>query len=182
MRVQEAEFFHELPQDKPWTTVSVRKQYLLDHKEGFWDVIGGKLQSVWSYPGHQPTFNVLLDDGSIFSYLPAAAFEGGFYGTLQWPLWTHCGIVCPSKAFIYYESKTFEDRNLFIHCFSPEKKYLGAGNYCFTIEWPYENENLHFMEIGSNYFFIPNHKMLLTKDIQEPKLPSWKKLNSEWKR
>lgn len=162
--------------------VLVKKDYLMNFEGGQGTYAKGSLVALWAYPGHMPTFTVLLEDGSIFSYLPAAAF-------VVRPVSCHEGlgpvqtsrVNCPSENFILYTTKMLTDH--VVLCYSHEKEYLGVGKYFFSMEWPNENEVVHFVQVGSHYHFIPNHKMLVFPKTPEtiPALPAWKKLREEWK-
>jgi len=163
--------------------VLVKREYLENFEGGQGTYVNGTLQAVWAYPGHQPTFTVLLEDGTVFSYLPASAFT-------HTPLSCHqnigakeaCSVYAPSDRFVLYKMKMLEQHTVL--CYSREKLYLGVGRYHFSMEWPYENEVVHLFCVNNGaYHFVPNHKMLLLP--QEPKkqipsLPTWKKLREEW--
>jgi hypothetical protein len=175
---------HKLFADLDPIKVLVKREYLQNFEGGQGQYVTGTLQSIWAYASHQPTFTVLLEDGTIYSYLPAAAFTAS-------PLpcsenlgsKAACGVYSPSDSFVLYRTKMFDARIAI--CFSPSKEYLGIGEYIFSIEWPNDNEVAHFMCVDkASYCFVANHKMLLLPEVPTivPSLPLWKKLRDEWTR
>lgn len=164
--------------------VWVKKQYLMNFTEGFGEYVQGSLQSVWAYEGSMPTFTVLLEDGTLFSYLPASAFayKGGVACAEGVDAYYSCNTFSPSTYFVKYEMASLRDDKLKKHVFGPDKSYLGLGEYLFTLEWPNENEQVHLLQISGQFYFVPNHKLLVTPNSLESgtKLPNWKKLRSNW--
>lgn len=164
--------------------VWVKKQYLMNFEEGFGEYVLGTLQSVWSYKDSMPTFMVLLADGSLFTYLPASAFayKGGVACSEGVDAHYSCRVYAPSTNFVKYELQTLKSDSVHKHVFGPDRSYLGAGEYFFSLEWPDENEQIHFMQVNGQFYFVPNHKLLVSSGSLPPetKLPSWKKLRSNW--
>jgi hypothetical protein len=161
--------------------VYVKTQYLRNFDEMPMLYKPGQIKSVWSYPGHEPTFSVVLNDGTIFSYLPVSAFNPTVSTTASPENHQPCGMLCPSENFILFETKLLKDK--VVYCYSPQRGYLGIGKYQFSIEWPNENECVHLMKLNGSLRLVPNHKMLVFDREQEtiPALPlTWKKLRKEW--
>ncbi len=164
----------------------VKRQYLTDFKSSFGEFEKGKIVSVWSYKGHMPTFMVLLEDGTIFSYLPSSAFVLSDFGiscseTIS--VTDSCNTYCPSENFVLYRLSIFDDISKKNHLFNSKKNYIGvAQKYLFSLEWPEENELVHLFVHDDQLRFVPNHKLLvLNKDSATLSLPTdWKKLRTEW--
>lgn len=160
--------------------VWVKKQYLLNFEGGWGEYVPGKLQSVWSYTDSMPTFTVLLDDGSLFSYLPASAFahRGGVACSEGVDAFYSCNTFAPSTNFVKYEVEVLKQKGKIKHVFGPDKDYVGIGDYFFTLECPEENELVHLLQVAGQLYFVPNHKLMVGDSVMT--LPKWKKLRSCW--
>lgn len=176
----------------PPLNVLVKKQYLLNLEEGFGEYVQGSIVSVESYPGHLPTFTVLLcdgvvtdgkvSDGSVFAYLPVFAVVQEAISCSTYEAEDHYRVFCPSDDFVYYEAAWL--KNLQVCVFNTKKEQLpGWGSYLFSLEWPNENEQVHLIALNGQLYFVPNHKLLVRTEVVEfadMKLPSWRKLRQEW--
>lgn len=145
----------------------INEKYLYDMDESKTGMLPCKLISVSSYKGHVVTFNVLIEDRYLFSYIPANAF-----GLNKLSIEECSYHNCPSNeaSVVYFD---------FDECFvyGKDKKLIGKGNYQFTIDWHNDNEMLHFIMINNIFMFVPNHKL----SFKEAKLPDFKKLKQEFK-
>lgn len=164
--------------------VWVKKHYLMNLKSGFGEYVLGTLQSVWSYKGSMPTFTVLLDDGTMFSYLPASAFtyKGGVACSEGVDAFYSCNVFAPSTYFVKYEMPCLSSKDYRLHVFGPDRVYVGVGHYFFSLEWPEENEQVHLCEVNGQFYFVPNHKLLVlpVAEAVHPLPSEWLKLRSEW--
>ena len=133
-----------------------------------------------SYPGHAPTFHILLNNSSLFYYVPTHLL---FTVDPRAANFTRLELIdlvyhnCPSPEFslskLDYISNATELSvylkypNLWVH-----------GTYLWTVDWYRGNDVLHAIILGNNQIaFIPNHKISLDKRD----LPQYKKLKYEWK-
>jgi len=158
----------------------VKKEYLYNLEKGHGDFIKGTITFINSYPGHQPTFDLLLEDGSVFCYLPVMALSSWETNMCKEdPL--PCRKTCPSENFIMFENKELEDK--VCQVFDEANKWYSFGSLISSLEWPEDNQLLHIVHLDSGqYAIVENNRVLFTKTkTKVDQLPSWKKLRSEWK-
>lgn len=160
--------------------VLVKKEYLLNLEDGHEQYVEGKIVYINSYTDHQPTFDVHLNDGSVYCYLPVNALSTQEINTCKEDI-LDCLVVCPSEYFICFSHEELETK----HCqvFDEYRKWHGFGKLLLTLEWPKDNILVHLIELESGQFcFVQNTKILFTdKRLKQPTLPDWKKLRKEWK-
>lgn len=162
------------------TRVFVRSEFLHDMDAAF----RGKLEAglafaLSSYPGHTPTFKVLLDGGSVFSYLPPHALLTR--EQLPEPELSLEQLVyhnCPNGRF---SVSTFADlqvgkARVFI-------KKLGVwlpGTYQFTVDWYEGNDLVHCIHLENGQVtLLPSHKVKFNDGACE--FPGYRKLHAEWR-
>lgn len=163
----------------------VRAEYLYDMdpaKVGSY--VPGCAFAVSSYPGSVPTFQVMLDDGSVFSYLPPHAL-------VDLPLWkqaqedsiepvdaAHLAYHnCPSGDFCLHSFKAL--RGDVQAYFKNTGRWLSA-RYLSTLDWYEGNDLLHLVALeNGQYAFLPQHKLKFGADA-ELSLPPFKKLRAAW--
>ena len=158
----------------------VKKEYLYNLETGHGEFVKGTIIFINSYPGHQPTFDLLLEDGSVFCYLPVMALSSCETNMCKEdPL--PCLKTCLSENFIMFENKELE--NKICQVFDEAKKWYSFGSLIVTLEWPNENQLLHLVVLDSGqYAIIENSKILFTdKKVKVTQLPNVKKLRQEWK-
>ena len=113
--------------------------------------------SISSYTSSAPTFQILLEDGAMFSYVPPSA------------------LVDPSKSgelleladLVYHDCKStpitvqrFDALAGPVLCYFKRKDLWLAGTYLFTTDWFTTNELLHAVALDNGqYALLPSHKV-----------------------
>lgn len=173
--------------DIPSFSAFVRSEFLYDMDPAF----EGKTErctvfAVSSYKGHYPTFKILLENGSLFDYIPAHAISVGTdKPTTGLTLDELCfGKACPDFSITVNVHSiltgSFADKT----CWSPPRNiWTDIERYICTIDWYLDNHNSHLVVLkGGQVAFVPNHKILFErKRTTKLELPSYKKLRQEWK-
>ncbi len=139
-----------------------------------------KVFAISSYPGHVPTFQVMLENGAMFSYVPPHRLR-------QW---------APSDAFperfeladlVYHECR---DEKITVNRYdlltrSPCRAYLHKQKrwldavYVATVDWYMGNDLLHLVTLENGQFaFLPSHKVMFAEGTT---LPTYKKLHAVWR-
>lgn len=169
---------HEIPPLRAW----LRAEFLHDldprHAGSY---VPCHIFSVSSYAGHLPTLQALLDDGSVFSYLPPQAFR------LLPP--EDAAAPAAEPADLVYHACPLHEFSLHRHAAlsGPVQAYLRRtarwlrGRYLFTIEWHLGNDLLHAIALESAQLaFLPQHKLRFGVSDTQP-LPAYRKLHAEWR-
>lgn len=157
----------------------IRAEYLYDMdlaKAG--QLVPGRVFSVSSYVKSAPTFQVQLDDGSVFSYLPPHAVEDlGLRGRTplepleQGDLTYH---DCPSENFCLHVYRTLAEDDVQAY-FKRPRRWLTA-RYVATLDWYEGNDLLHLVSLENGQTaFLPQHKLKFGADSSRH-LPPYKKL------
>lgn len=162
-----------------WVWVDNRVLYDLDPTVTGWT--RGRIFAVNSYKGHALTFEVLLEGGAVYSYVPAHM--------LRWinPSKNHQDSVkleekdltyalCPGDRIVVnaYGLLTGEKCKAF---FVRENLWLEAL-YLFTVDWVDDNLLLHALALeNGRVALLPSHKVLFGDSTE---LPKYKKLHAEW--
>lgn len=159
--------------------ILVKKQYLYNLESGMGEYEVGHIISFNSYKGHQPTFDVLLTNGAVYSYLPIDAITTDNLNCKaeEYP----CPILCPSATVIIRDMPILSKK--YVQVFDRDRKWFSFATLIKMIEWPNDNELIYLVELNSAQLaFVPNHKILFTnKRIKVDQLPNYKKLQKEWK-
>jgi|SRR6185436_15450980 len=134
--------------------------------------------AVSSYPGSVPTFQVVVEGESLFSYIPPHLIISKKNKNDN-PLYSLSDLVyhnCPAAEFSVNILDFLIDKKLQVFLRS-QKTWL-EGNYQFTMDWYLGNDLLHCVTLNNGQFaFIPQHKLSLGK--QEFK--AYQKLRQDWK-
>lgn len=138
--------------------------------------VPGRIFAVSSYRGHLPTFQLLLEGGAVFSYLPAHA------------LWHRdpAGEPVEPSALVYhpcpeYECSVHEFAALRgpVDAFFPGAGRWVGGSYLFTLEWHTANDVLHALALDTGQIaLLPQHKIRFGGG--RAALPAYKKLRAAW--
>lgn len=147
-----------------------------------------ELISISSYKGSVPTFNVLVENRSIFSYVPPhllypknVRLEDKLIEKelVPWTLDDLCYTNCPDN-----DCKISIWNNLphHLNCYFPTRKTWYSAVYQFTMDWPDQNELMHcvVVEPSGRIAFVPNHKIQVADGNQYHILPSFRKLHEIW--
>lgn len=144
-----------------------------------------KVFAVSSYKGHYPTFKILLDDGSLFDYIPAhALFVKPNNTKYELGIDDLCyGKACPDFNIAVSVHQIFSEPYAIKSCWFPKKNiWVDVDRYICTIDWYKDNENANLLILKNGQIaFVPNHKMLLAKTGPVATLPKYKAIKSEWK-
>jgi hypothetical protein len=133
--------------------------------------------SISSYPGNAPTFQILLADGAVFSYIPAPA------------------LIDPQRAaepvleladLVYHDCRSVEICvNRFdalagrVLCLFKRRDLWLAGTYLFTVDWYTGNDLLHGVALANGQLaLLPNHKIKFGD--HPPGFEPYKKIRREW--
>lgn len=158
--------------------VWVRKEFLYNMdaaKVGSY--VPGRIFAVSSYRGHLPTFQVLLEGGSVFSYLPAHALvaPGTMPSTHLDPedLTYH---PCPAGDICV---NLYRALQVPVVAFLRRRDLWVPGKYILTVDWHEGNDLLHLIVLDSGHLaLLPQHKIKFgaSNQVLEP----FRKLRAEW--
>lgn len=170
----------------PPLRVSVRAEFLHDmdpSRRG--EFVPGRAFTVSSYPESMPTFQVLLDNGSVFSYLPvhalvsmaSCASEDAASGALDLPAEDLCYHACRSGNVCVHRYRELDGP---LQAYFRRSDRWVKGQYVLTLEWYEGNDLLHLCALEQGqYAFLPQHK--ITFGLGAPReLPPYRKLHAEW--
>ncbi len=152
----------------------VYSKFLYNMDSSYTGIHSCKLVAVSSYTDHVPTFQIVINNSSIFYYVPSHL------------LITKCSKVhfelkdlvyfnCPDTKFSLHE---FDYLKKPVHVFMKHANIWIGGRYLFTMDWYKKNHCLNVIELDNGQIaFVPNHKISLSCE----NLPNYKKLTYEWK-
>jgi hypothetical protein len=139
-----------------------------------------RILAVSSYPGHSLTFQILLDNGSLFSYVPPHRLR---FDTSNEEIQTRLDL----KDLVYFDCpddvvEVIELDSLPAHCrayFVNRDLWMDA-THLFTIDWPLGNHLLHAVGLENGQLaLLPSHKVLFGSKVTDT-LPPYKKLHATW--
>lgn len=132
--------------------------------------------TVSSYVGNAPTFQILLDDGAVFSYVPPNALVDP---PLREPQLALSDLVYHDCKSVEIAVATFDAlRGPVLAYFKHQDLWL-AGTYLFTIDWYTSNEMLHGIALANGqYALLPSHKLKFGD--HPPGFEPYKKIRREW--
>lgn len=157
------------------------EEYLYDldpAKVGGW--VDCTVFAVISYIGHAPTFQVMLVNGSVFSYLPAEALRHGLVAV--GPTFTGAELVyhdCHSAPITVTRYATLAAVPARAY-FKARAAWVGA-QYVATVDWYEGNDLLHVLLLDNGQVaMLPSHKVLFGDDVTDT-LPEYKKLRATFR-
>lgn len=159
--------------------VLIKKEYLYDMDPAFiGSFVHGKAFAISSYPQEALTFQILLEDGCLFSYIPIQALQQHDQ-IIPNPLLPNDLIYKNSPgAQIVVSSYTHLQGDILAY-FKNAKKWL-KGKYITSVDWYENNEQFHLISLENGQFaFSPNHKIKFRSS--EESFPHYKKLHQIWK-
>lgn len=137
-----------------------------------------KVVGVSSYKGEALTFTILLDNGSVFFYIPFHAISKRkrdideqaldmddlvYKNCVQDEICAYIIETLPKEVSVYFKRK-----NLWLN-----------GKYLLTIDWHTDNELFHLLELeNGQYAAIPAHK--IKWGDSERSLPDYEELHVSW--
>lgn len=163
---------------QPSIAIYVNKCFLFDMDASFsGQYEPGQLFSVSSYPGEALTFQVVLNNGCMFSYLPIhALFHSTSIVQPQLELRDLLYYNCPDE---YICCNYFEHLHGNVLVYFPLQDIWMEGIYLFTLDWYRKNENGHFIALQNGQFaIVPNHKIKFKNT--ERMFPAYRKLKQQW--
>jgi hypothetical protein len=141
----------------PAFSVDIEKQFLYDMDERYaGQAQRGTVFGISSYPGEALTLQVLLDDGSMFSYIPLHAISSK---PVRQPLELSDLVYknCPGPGI---EITAYDHLKGEVSAYFRKKDLWLGGRYLFTIDWYEDNEQFHMIELeNGQYAALPNHKV-----------------------
>lgn len=154
----------------------VREKFLYDMDATKTGYIPAKVIGFSSYPGHALTLTVLLDDGSLFCYLPFDAFTTKQNATIYFydVLVYH---NCPEGELAVSVLDTLPED---VHVFLKKANAWVSGKYVATIDWYTGNDLLHLVLLSNGQLAaMPNHKVKFGASAPK-EFPAYKKIHQEW--
>ena len=147
-----------------------------------------EVYAVSSYSGHAITFKVLLDDGSMFDYIPIHAIRENNPAANESLVDLDMSDLvfqknCPDNTMTIHKFKFLTEKlnHTNMWCWFKHKNlWLLVTRYVCSIDWPEDNHSGHlvFLENGQ-MALVPNHKALFS--LTKPKqFPNYKKIRSSW--
>lgn len=157
----------------------VDRQLLFDLDSDIDGTIPCQIFSLAAYPQEALTFQILLKDGSLFSYVPLhllyhKPLEAAEPLELADLVYHNChdSFVCLHRFELLGHDS--------VNCFFKHKNLWLTGEYLFTVDWYRGNDLLHFIELHTGQFaLLPNHKIKFLNG--EPQFQPFKKLHATWK-
>lgn len=142
--------------------------------------IKGRVFAVSSYAGHVPTFQVMLDTGHLFSYVPPHAIS-----TVEWDGNYDDRLI---DDYVFHNCRPgaiavnrFDHlRRYQVRVFDKNRKPSAMAEYLFSIDWIEANDVLHCLStVKGDVIFVPQHKIDWSGDGET--LPPYVRLREEFK-
>ena len=132
--------------------------------------------TVSSYVGSAPTFQIVLDDGAVFSYVPPNALVEP---PLRDPVLELADLVYHDCKSIEIAVSTFTALRGPVLAFFKRRDLWLAGTYLFTMDWYTGNEMLHGVALANGqYALLPSHKLKFGD--HPPGFEPYKKIRRDW--
>ncbi len=143
----------------------------------------GKIISLCLYKGEAITFDVLLENGSLFNYVGLTEVKLPRYSSLH---------TFSLKELVYHNSLSIDItiqelnylKNKHVYYFNKYNNEWYEAKYILTVDWYTENDLMHLLVLETgNFVFAPNHKILF---LDEPKFKKdlsfceYKKIRNEY--
>ncbi|MBY0552711.1 MAG: hypothetical protein K2W95_35840 [Candidatus Obscuribacterales bacterium] len=167
--------------DIPGFRLFVRTEFLYDMDPAFkGHLTPGFAFAFSSYPGEVPTFKVLLDGGSVFSYLPLHALQ--LSAIAQEP---HLGLAelayhtcAQGKIAVCKFAELAKEP---CSCYFAKRNLWLSSTYLFTVDWYEGNDLLHCLSLANGQLaMLPNHKVKFANGPRH--FEPYRKLHSKWTR
>lgn len=142
-------------------------------------LIPAKIIGLCLYENETICFDIILEDGSIFNYIPLhkVVHNSKFDEKIE------------LKDLVYHNSKSLE---ITLNCFDYLKDKKGLAflkhknewvniiEYICSIDWINDNDLLNLVKLDNGYFaFLPNHKIKFCNEIKS--FEKYKKLPDTYK-
>ncbi len=130
-----------------------------------------------SYPGDTLTMQVVLDNGSLFSYLPFHALASKIGVEERLDLSDLVYRNCPAAQIEVTSFPYLEGR---IDAFFKNKNLWMQGEYVTTIDWTTANEQFHMVALeNGQYAALPNHKLKFKSGVRS--FEKYQKMRGTWR-
>lgn len=167
--------------DIPETKCFVKESFLYDGDKAKLSWIPCKVYAISSYVDSAPTFKILLENGSLFDYIPIHALTTDIAKALsknQFDLSHLCYFNCKDDEIVVNIHEALKDKTVF--CYIKALSKWVSGRYICTVDWFRGNENCHLANLENGQFIlVPNHKCLINTNSQN--LNPYKKITNKWK-
>lgn len=165
--------------DIPVTKCFIKESFLFNGNKTKTAWIPCKIYAISSYIGNVPTFKILLDNGSLFDYIPIHALTTSPENVLeQYSLSDLCYFNCKDDEIVVNVHKALT--NKVINCYLKHKNVWESGAYICTIDWFRDNENCHLVSLTNGQFvLIPNHKCVVGAKASKVLNP-YEKIEDKW--
>lgn len=170
--------------DIPPLSLRVKKPLLYgDDRTYDGELVPCRAFALSSYPGCAPTFQILVDDGAVFSYVPPSALHVARPPAAPAP--DHAPLEL--RDLVYHNCPdgdvavaTFDALVGRVLCFFKHRDLWIGGEYHFTVDWYHGNDLLHCVSLDTGQLaFLPSHKIKFGGG--EPGFLPYKKLRNEWR-
>ena len=157
----------------------VEKKFLFDMDEQYArEYVPCSAFGISSYSNEALTFQMLLEDGSLFSYMPLHALRKK--PIERQPNLELSDLVYKNNPGAEIVVTAFEHLKGEMNCYFRNKKLWVPGQYICTIDWYKDNEQFHLVELENHqYAALPNHKVKFKN--RDPSFANYKKLHQTWK-
>lgn len=134
--------------------------------------------SLSSYPGQSPTFQIRLDDGAVFSYVPPSALlDPRIRREPELVLHDLVYHNCPDGDIVVSAHQGLVGP---VSCFFKHHDLWMSGTYRFTVDWYRGNDLLHCIALDNGQIaMLPNHKLKFGPD-HAPGFAPYKKMRNNW--
>jgi hypothetical protein len=157
--------------DIPPFLTYVRSEYLFDHKEGDSYFSPATVFSISISKDEYPTFQVIINDTTLFSNIPISAFANS-KGVRPLEESNYIYFHAPNENVI---ACTHDYLSSIEDCFVWQRnaERFQAAKYILTIDWYLENKQLHLLELeDGNYILWPSELITFGSNVPE-KLPAY---------
>ena len=165
----------------------IEKKFLYDMDERYSEqYVPATVFGISSYSGETLTLQTLLDDGSLFSYMPMHALRANsderksMQGSTRESRLELSDLVyknCPGKNITVTKYDYLDGT---VDCYFRKKELWLSGEYMFTIDWYDDNEQFHMISLeNGQYAVLPNHKIKFKSGIRS--FEPYKKIHNTWK-
>lgn len=132
-----------------------------------------------SYMNETLTFQIMMEDGSMFSYIP--------FHALRFSLDNQDMDTLDLKDLVYHNCRNLEmEYHVFDHlkgkveCYFKHKNLWMSGDYYATIDFYTGNDMLHIVKLENGQIAaLPTHKVKFKEGSRD--FPGYKKLHATWR-
>jgi len=140
------------------------------------NTIRGKIIALDIYPNEAITFTILLDNGTIYNYVPVHLVQ--WKNTVNTEVYNLNELVYNNSLSNEVTIDVFNHlKDLKCNCYIKQKDSWVTGEYILSIDWYKDNDLLNFIKLENGQFaFLPNHKILfgdVKREFQPYKKARW---------